>query len=327
MRPPSTRSAAALVVAALALPAAPRAIAEEPRVARIGFLADEATPESGPVLRRTLRDLGWVEGQNVKTWYRYAQGKLALFPGHVDELRGIGVHVLVAAGSPAIEAARRGTTTVPIVVATTDDPVANGLVASASRPGGNLTGVSLFVPELAQRRLELLKQALPRAARVAVLWNPSNPTAALELDATRLAARRLGVELAPVELREDAEFRSALKRLREQDADALLVLADTVTVTRRSDLAVFATKSRLPAVYPLGEFVDAGGLLAYGPTWIEAFHRMAGLVDRILRGARPMELAVERPTRFELLVNLHAAKGLGLAIPSSLLRRADRVIQ
>ncbi len=279
MRPPSTRSAVALVVAALALPAAPRAIAEEPRVARIGFLADEATPESGPVLRRTLRDLGWVEGQNVKTWYRYAQGKLALFPGHADELRGIGVHVLVAAGSPAIEAARRGTTTVP------------------------------------------------RAARVAVLWNPSNPTAALELDATRLAARRLGVELAPVELREDAEFRSALKRLREQDADALLVLADTVTVTRRSDLAVFATKSRLPAVYPLGEFVDAGGLLAYGPTWIEAFHRMAGLVDRILRGARPMELAVERPTRFELLVNLHAAKGLGLAIPSSLLRRADRVIQ
>ena len=327
MRPPSTRSAAALVVAALALPAAPRAIAEEPRVARIGFLADEATPESGPVLRRTLRDLGWVEGQNVKTWYRYAQGKLALFPGHADELRGIGVHVLVAAGSPAIEAARRGTTTVPIVVATTDDPVANGLVASARRPGGNLTGVSLFVPELAQRRLELLKQALPRAARVAVLWNPSNPTAALELDATRLAARRLGVELAPVELREDAEFRSALKRLREQDADALLVLADTVAVTRRSDLAVFATKSRLPAVYPLGEFVDAGGLLAYGPTWIEAFHRMAGLVDRILRGARPMELAVERPTRFELLVNLHAAKGLGLAIPSSLLTRADRVIQ
>src|SRR3989442_13278241 len=151
---PYTTLFRSLVVAALALPAAPRAIAEEPRVARIGFLADEATPESGPVLRRTLRDLGWVEGQNVKTWYRYAQGKLALFPGHADELRGIGVHVLVAAGSPAIEAARRGTATVPIVVATTDDPVANGLVASASRPGGNLTGVSLFVPELAQRRLE-----------------------------------------------------------------------------------------------------------------------------------------------------------------------------
>src|SRR5437762_6991501 len=319
--------AVAVMVASLCLAAAPRADADEERVAWIGFLANEATPESGPVLRQGLHDRGWVEGQNLKIWNRYAQGKLELFPGHAEELLRVGVHLIVAAGQSATEAARRATTTIPVVVATTDDPVANGLVASASRPGGNLTGVSLFVPELAQRRLELLKQALPRAARVAALWNPSNPTAALELDATRLAARRLGVELAPVELREDAEFRSALKRLREQDADALLVLADTVTVTRRSDLAVFATKSRLPAGYPLGEAADAGGLLAYGPTWIEAFHRMAGLVDRILRGARPMELAVERPTRFELLVNLHAAKGLGLAIPSSLLRRADRVIQ
>lgn len=326
MRRPATRSAVALVVVALAL-TAPRAVADEPRVARIGFLADEATPESGPVLRRALRDLGWVEGRNVKTWYRYAQGKQALFPGRADELRDIGVHVLVAAGSPAIEAARHGTTTVPIVVATTDDPVANRLVASASRPGGNLTGVSLFVPGLAQRRLELLRQALPRARRVAVLWNPSNPTAALDLDETRLAAQRLGIEPTPVELREDAEFRSALKRVRDQDADALLVLADTVTVTRRRDLAVFATKSRLPAVYPLGEFAHAGGLLAYGPTWIEAFHRIAVLVDRILKGARPMDLAVERPTRFELVVNLPAAKALGLAIPSSLLTRADRVIQ
>lgn len=315
------------MVASFALAAAPRAAADEPRVASIGVLANEVTPESAPVLRQTLRDLGWVEGQNVKTRYRYAQGKFALFPSQAEELVRIGVHVLVAVDSPAIEAARHATATVPIVVGTTDDPVANGLVASASRPGGNLTGVSLFVPELAQRRLELLKQVVPRATRVAVLWNPSNPTAVLELDETRVAARRLGLELAPVEFREDAEFRGALKRVRDQRAGALLVLADTVTVARRRDLAVFAASSGLPAVYPLAEFVRAGGLLAYGPTWTEAFRRMAMLVDRILRGRRPVELAVEHPTRLELLVNLRAAKALGLAIPASLLTRADRVIQ
>ncbi len=321
------RAALGLVTASLVLAAAPRAAADEPRVVGIGLLANEATPESGPVLRRVLRDLGWVEGRNTKTWYRYAQGKFELFPGHAQELLRVGVHVIVAAGPPAIEAARQATKTVPIVVATTDDPVANGLVASARRPGGNLTGLSLFVPELARRRLELLKHAVPRATRIAVLWNPSNPTAALELKETQVAARTLGVELAPVELREDAEFRAALDRVKGGNAGALVVLADTVTVARRRDLAKFAAKSRLPAVYPLGEFVDAGGLLAYGPTWTEAFHSVAIFVDRILRGARPAELAVERPTRFELLVNLRAAKTLGLAIPSSLLTRADRVIQ
>jgi putative ABC transport system substrate-binding protein len=319
--------AVVLVVASLSLAPAPRAAADEPRVVWAGFLANEATPESGPVLRQGLRDLGWIEGQNVKTWYRYAQGKFELFPGHADELLRVGVQVLVAVGAPAIDAARQATKTVPIVVTTTDDPVANGLVASASRPGGNLTGVSLFVPELAQRRLELLKHAVGRATRVAVLWNPSNPTSALELKETEVAARKLGVALAPVALREDAEFREALNRVKDQNAGALVVLADTLTVSRRGDLATFAAKSRLPAVYPLGEFVDSGGLLAYGPTWTEAFQRMAVLVDRILRGAPPAELAVERPTRFELLVNLRAAKALGLAIPSSLLMRADRVLQ
>jgi len=321
------RAALGLVTASLVLAAAPRAAADEPRVVGIGLLANEATPESGPVLRRVLRDLGWVEGQNTKTWYRYAQGRFELFPGHAQELLRVGVHVIVAAGPPAIEAARQATKTVPIVVATTDDPVANGLVASARRPGGNLTGLSLFVPELARRRLELLKHAVPRATRIAVLWNPSNPTAALELKAMHAAARTLGVALVPVEFREDAEFGEALHRLKAEDAGALVVLADTVTVARRRELAAFAAKHRLPAVYPLAEFVDAGGLLAYGPTWIEAFRRVAGFVDRILRGARPGDLAVERPTRFELVVSLRAAKALGLAIPPSLLTRADRVIQ
>jgi putative ABC transport system substrate-binding protein len=319
--------ATTLVVASLCLAAAPGPAAGEGRVAWIGFLANEATPESGPVLRQGLHDRGWVEGQNVKTSHRYAQGKLDLFPDYAEELIRIGVHVIVAAGPPAIEAARRATKTIPIVIATTDDPVANGLVASASRPGGNLTGVSLFAAELPRRRLELLMHVAGRAARIAVLWNPSNPTAALELKTTQVAARKLGVALAPVELREDAEFREALNRLKGQDADALVVLADTVTVARRRDLAAFAAKHRLPAVYPLAEFVDAGGLLAYGPTWTEAFRRVAVFVDWILRGARPGELPVEQPARVELVVNLRAAKGLGLPIPRSLLTRADRVIQ
>ena len=319
--------AVAVTVASLCLAAAPRADADEERIAWIGFLANEATPESGPVLRQGLHDRGWVEGQNLKIWNRYAQGKLELFPGHAEELLRVGVHLIVAAGPSATEAARRATTTIPVVVATPDDPVANGLVASASRPGGNLTGVSLFVPELARRRLELLTHAVGRAGRVAVLWNPSNPTAALELKAMHAAARTLGVALVPVEFREDAEFGEALHRLKGEDAGALVVLADTVTVARRRELAAFAAKHRLPAVYPLAEFVDAGGLLAYGPTWIEAFRRVAGFVDRILRGARPGDLAVERPTRFELVVSLRAAKALGLAIPPSLLTRADRVIQ
>src|SRR3989442_1731628 len=232
------RAALGLVTASLVLAAAPRAAADEPRVVGIGLLANEATPESGPVLRRVLRDLGWVEGQNSKTWYRYAKGRFELFRGHAQELLRVAVRVIVAEGPLAIEAARQATKTVPIVVATTDDPVANGLVASARRPGGNLTGLSLFVPELARRRLELLKHAVPRATRVAVLWNPSNPTAALELEETQVAARTLGVELAPVELREDAEFRAALDRVKGGNAGALVVLADTVTVARRRDLEV-----------------------------------------------------------------------------------------
>src|SRR5437762_3001126 len=225
--------AVAVMVASLCLAAAPRADADEERVAWIGFLANEATPESGPVLRQGLHDRGWVEGQNLKIWNRYAQGKLELFPGHAEELLRVGVHLIVAAGPSATEAARRATTTIPVVVATPDDPVANGLVASASRPGGNLTGVSLFVPELARRRLELLTHAVGRAGRVAVLWNPSNPTAALELKAMHAAARTLGVALVPVEFREDAEFGEALHRLKGEDARALVVLADTVTAPRR----------------------------------------------------------------------------------------------
>ncbi len=333
MRPPRAgcliACAAAIVALVVGTAAAPRAAGAqtEPRVPWIGYLANEPTPDSVPVLRQGLRERGWIEGQHVRIWSRYAQGRFDLFPGHVDELVRLGVTVIVAASPPAVEAARRATRTIPIVMVTTDDPVANGLVAAPGRPEGNLTGFSLYAAELAARRLELLKAAVPRAARVAVLWNPSNPTCAVELRAAQVAARALGVELVPVELRAEGELRVALGAIKSPTPDGLLVLADVLTLAHRSRLATFAARNRIPAMFPLPEFVDAGGLLAYGPSWSDAFRHAAVQVDRILRGARPAELPVKRSSRFELHINLKAARTLELPIPSSLLIRATRVLQ
>lgn len=333
MRPPRAgrpiACAAAIVALVVGPVAAPRAAgAQTPsRVPGIGYLANEPTPDSMPVLRQGLRERGWIEGQHVRIWSRYAQGRFDLFPGHVDELVRLGVNVIVAASPPAVEAARRATRTIPIVMVTTDDPVANGLVAVPGRPEGNLTGVSLHTAELPARRLELLKEAVPRAARIAVLWNPSNPTCAVELRAVQVAARALGVEVAPVELRTEGDLRVALSAIKSPTPDGLLVLADALTLAHRRRLATFAAQNRIAAMFPLPEFVDAGGLLAYGPRWSDAFSRAAGQVDRILRGARPAELPVARPSRFELHVNLKAARRLELPIPSSLLVRATRVVQ
>lgn len=326
MRPPRAATIIALALLTVLVPRAARAQAQ-PRVPWIGYVANEPTPESTPVLRQTLRELGWVEGQNVKVWYRYAQGKTELVAGQVDELVRLGVSVIVAASPPAVHAARRATRTIPVVMVTTDDPVAQGLLAGPGRQDGNLTGFSMFVAELAGRRLELLKQAVPRAARIAVLWNPSNPTAALDLRQTQVAARPLGIELLTVELTAEADLKVALGAIKRQKADGLVVLADHLTVTFRSQIATFAARIRLPAIYPLPEFVDAGGLLAYGAGWSEAFRRAAAQVDRILKGARPGELPVERPARVELHVNLKAAKALNLPVPSALLVNATRVLQ
>lgn len=333
MSPARTRQAlaraTALVVLALGTAAGPghAGAQSEPRVPWIGYLASEPTPDSTPVLRQALRDLGWVEGRNVKTWHRYAQGRFNLFPGQVDELIRLGVNVLVVASPPAVEAARRATKTIPIVMVTTDDPVANGLVVVPGRPEGNLTGLSLFAPGLAERRLELLRQVVPGATRVAVVWNPSNPTCALELRASRVAARALGIELIPIELRGEGDLPVVRGAIKKQPPDGLLVLADHVTVAHRSQLTTFAARSRVPAVFPLPEFVDAGGLMAYGPSWRDAFRGAAVYIDRILKGARPDELPVERASRFELHVNLKVARALQRTIPSSLLLKATRVLQ
>lgn len=317
--------AAALICAALA---APRLAAQtEPRRPSIGYLANEPGPDTSATLRTRLAERGWVEGQTVKIWYRYAQGKVELFPRHADELARLGVDVIVATSAPAIEAARRATRAIPIVMATTDDPVATGLVASLARPGGNLTGVTLAAPGLARHRLELLHELAPGAARIAVLWNPTNPSNAAELRETEAAARARGLPLVAVPMPADTARRAALGAITSARAGGLLVLADVLTLARRAELVTFAARHKIPAVYPLPEFVDAGGLAAYGPSWRDAFGHVATAVDRILRGGSPAGLAVGRATRFELHVSLRAARALKLPVSPALLSRAQRVVQ
>ena len=268
-----------------------------------------------------------MDGESLKLWQRYAQGKPALYGPHVEELVRLGVNVLVAASPAAIEAARRTTATIPIVMASIDDPVASGFVASLGQPGGNVTGVTLAAPGLAARRLELLHQVVPRLARVVALWNPANRSAAVELRDARGAARTLGLEVSPVEARADSDLKPALAAVARLEPGGLLVLSDALFQANRRQLATFASRHRLPAVFPLAEFADVGGLFAYGAVWADTFRRVAVFVDKLLRGARPADLPVERPQRLELTVNLRAARALKLAVPSAVLLRADRVLQ
>ena len=318
---------ATLTLGLAALAAAPALGADSAALRAIGYLANEPSPESVPVLRQALADLGWNEGRTLKIWYRYAQGQPELYPRHAEDLTRLGVMLIVAATPPAIDAARRATTHVPIVMISTDDPVSRGFVGGLAAPGGNVTGITTFVAQASARRVELLRQVVPRLARIAVLWNPDNPSAALDLRETRVAARALGVAVAPVEVRSDADLRPALAAIEQLHADGMLVLADALLLAHRRRLATFAERHRLPAVYPQSEFVDVGGLLAYGPSWTETFRRAAVFVDKLLRGARPADLPVERPRRLELAVNLRAARALHVPIPSALLLQADRVLQ
>lgn len=307
--------------------AAPQAPAAQPgtRMAQIGYLANEPTPDSIPALREGLRERAWVEGQSVKIWYRYAQGKPDLYPRHAEDLVRLNVAVIVAVGAPAIEAARQATKTVPIVMVSLDDPVAAGL--TGDRAGTNLTGLTTFAAGLSARRLELLRQVVPRVGRAAALWNPASASAAVDLRATQDAARARGLELTAVELRAEGDLREAFARVQAQRPQGLIVLSDALTLTHRHRIATFASRARLPAVFPLRDFVDAGGLLSYGAAWTDVFRRAAVLVDRILRGARPSDLPVTRASRFELVINLRTARALSLTIPSALLQRADRVIE
>ena len=319
--------AAALALSLLAAPLV--APGQQPRgkTARVGFLHFVSSPLLDEAFQEGLRELGYVEGQNIVIEYRSADGKDERLPGLAAELVRLKVDVIVSASPPATEAAKRATSTVPIVFALSGDPVAAGLVASLARPGGNITGLATISGEVVGKQLELLKRVAPKVSRVAVLQNPSNPGHALTLPQAEGAARALGVQLQVLKARTPSEIEVAFAAMRSQRADGALVLRDAMFREQRAQIVALAAKSRLPAVYGLREEAEAGGLMAYGASVPQLFRRAATYVDKILKGAKPADLPVEQPTKFELVINLKTAKALGLTIPPSLLGQADQVIQ
>jgi putative ABC transport system substrate-binding protein len=302
------------------------------KIARIGYLAGNlaANLHLREAFLEGLRDLGYVEGRNVVIEYRDAEGKLERVPALAAELVALKVDVILAGNTPAALVAKQATRTLPIVFAAAADPVTSGLVTSLARPGGNVTGLSMLTPELVGKRLEQLKQAVPGVSRVAVLWQPGGSGERTDKDMLKgadAAGRALGVRLQFVEARGPADFDRAFSEMTRARAGALSVLGSTMFNSERRRLVDLAAKNRLPAVYPYREFVDAGGLMAYGSDLADLFRRAATYVDRILKGTKPGDLPVEQPTKFELVINMKTARALGLTIPQSLLGRADHVVE
>jgi putative ABC transport system substrate-binding protein len=321
---------AGLVLAMLSAPLLTHA-QQARKVPRIGYLSVQPPNVASPFLdafREGLRDLGYVEGRSVVIEYRWAEGEVDRLPALAAELVRLNVDVLVAVGSPASLAAKHATATIPIVSVYTPDPVGLGLVASLARPGGNVTGLSAVASEYVGKLLELLKQAVPHAGRVAVLGDPGHPAYPIYWRELGLAARTLRVALQAADVRNREELESAFSAMtRAPVPGGIVVVPDTLTISNSGRIANLAAKSRLPAVFGFQEAAAAGGLMGYGPRARDLFHRAATYVDKILKGARPADLPVEQPTRFELVINLKTAKALGLRIPQSLLLRSDQVIE
>jgi putative ABC transport system substrate-binding protein len=323
------------VVLALALLAAALAAGAQPSAAkvwRVGILSNAPLTAFGMsagagALRSGLRELGYVEGQNVVLEFRWAESASDRLVEFATELVRLKVDAIVAIGPPAIQAAKHATGVVPIVMAISGDPVGLGFVGGLAHPGGNVTGVSFLGDELSGKLLELLKQAVPRMSRVAVLWNSTSAAHAGYLRDVQAAARSLGVTLQSLDIREADAFEGAFGRASREHADALLLLLDPLFTAHLRLIADFAMKSRLPAIYGLRQLVDAGGLMAYGPSLVAVNRRVALYVDKILKGAKPGDLPVEQPTKFELAINLKTAKALGLTVPPAVLARADEVIE
>jgi len=301
------------------------------KVPRIGYVSSNlaANPHLAEAFSQGLRDLGYAEGR-IAIEYRSAEGKLDRLPALMAELVALKVDVIVAANTLAAVAAMKATRTIPIVFAGPADPVTSGLVASLARPGGNVTGLSAIGPELVGKDLELLKEAVPRVDRVAALWHRDYPEHTQDqiLKEAVVAAQALGLRLQLVEVLGGPDsFDTAFSDAIRAGAGALIVLASVLLVTERRPLVELSAKNRLPAVYPTRDFVVDGGLMSYGALWADIYRRAAGFVDKILKGAKPADLPVELPTKFELVINLRTAKELGLTVPQSLLARADEVIE
>ena len=296
---------------------------------RIGWLSETSSANDRAqldVLRAELGVLGYIDGQTVTIEGRWADGSVDKLPQLALELVGLPVHVLCTVGSPASLAAKQATSTIPIVFARVAFPDQSGLVASYSRPGGNITGVAFLDPEYG-KRLELLREAFPRLARVALIYNPENPASVLALQETQRWATRMKVKLEPYEFRGEGDLNRVFGAIAGKRPDALMTTADLQIRASRARIVDFATKQRLLAMYPIQDFVDAGGLMFYGGSIPEMFRRAARSIDKILKGANPGELPVERPTKFDMVINLKAAKAMGLTIPKALLLRADHVIE
>ena len=317
---------------AIAWPLAARAQQTASTVRRIGLLLPGNTRTTAvrgqlEAFRKGLKEYGWVEGQNIIVEYSFAEGREDALPAIAAELARLRLDVIVAESTVAIQAAKTVTQTVPIVMATSADPVGTGLVANLNRPGGNITGLSLQTAELSGKRLQLLTEIVPGLARVTVLSNPLNASIAPTVEQTKAAAQALGIETHVVEVQAPDKFESAFAAVTAAHAGALMVLPDPLLYGQHPRIVTFTAASHLPALFPEREVAEAGGLIAYGPSIPASFQRAAAYVDKILRGAKPADLPVEQPTTFELVVNLQTARAIGVTIPTSILLRADEVIE
>jgi putative tryptophan/tyrosine transport system substrate-binding protein len=306
------------------------AVAQQPeKVPRIGFLAAvsyAANLVRFEAFREGLRELGYVEGQNISIEWRYAEGKPDRLPALAAELVHLKVDVIVTGGSTATRPAKEATSTIPIVMAQDTDPVGNGFVSSLARPGGNITGLATLAPELSGKQLELMKEIVPKLSRVAVLGTSTRSGNARSLKEAELAARALGVKLHYLDILSPKDIEPAFRAAAKGRADAVLVLTSPFATSQRTTFTGLAAKNRLPAIYDRTEFVEDGGLMTYSVSSTDLFRRAATYTDKILKGAKPADLPVEQPTKFQLVINLKTAKALGLTIPPSVLGRADRVI-
>jgi ABC-type uncharacterized transport system substrate-binding protein len=314
----------------LALPLQTEAQQQLKKLHRIGILLVGSSSFYSAwidVFRQGLKELDYIEGKNIAIEYRYAEGKADRLSSLAAELVGLNVDVVFTSSTPSVLALKKATSTTPIVFVSIADPVASGLVASLARPGGNITGLSIIAVELSGKRLELLKEAVPNVARVAFLWNSANPAQAPQWKEAQAAAQALGLHLQSLEVRSSNDFDSAFEAALRERAQALVTTPAALLGAHLKNIVEFAAKNRLPAMYGNPQFVDAGGLMSYAPDYTVQYRRAATYVDKILKGTKPADLPVEQPMKFEFVINLKAAKQIGLTIPPNVLARADKIIK
>jgi putative ABC transport system substrate-binding protein len=300
------------------------------KIYRVGFLGNSTPALEAHLVtgfRNGLRDLGYEEGRNVAIEYRWADGKYDRFPALINELVASRVDVLVTAGTPATLAVKKANTTIPLVMVAAADPVGDGIVASLARPGGNITGVSSIALDLDGKRLELLHELVPHAVAIGVIWNPSNASHPAVLDRVRVSAQALRMKIHLLPARTSEELADAFSAIARERLDAVVVLADRLILHHRARMMNLALQYRLPGMYVYQELVEAGGLVSFGPNYVDIHRRAAAYVDKIFQGAKPGDLPVEQPTTFELAINLRTAKALGVTVPPSVLLRANRLIE